>query len=520
MLKKYVLNMFFPCICYAVFFYSNTAFGIDWEQWRIPDEEQNDTEQYNPGQDNRRYEQERQREINRKAEAFKLNEKGNQAYGIGNWKEAIDYYQKALKKSPYDPVIRKNLTSAKNALAEQDNRMRDENLRKRETDARLKEENARKREALKLNEKGNQAYRTENWKEAIDYYRKALKKSPYDSVIRQNLTNALAEEDNRIREDNIIKREKEDRQREVVKLKEKGNQAYSAGNWKAAIDYYKKVLKESPNDSVIRQNLTNAKNALVEEDARRQAQLAQAVFEKDKKEILARFKGGSGRGNLSLKGSGRTPVLKQGNTQTDKAIKDLHNSVYWSLKAASAISNNNYEAASEFANFAEQEFPGGDIQLPSVPDAPAPVRADPQVELYTYIIREANHTTSELKKINTRLEQAKEKKSELSAIIIKQKTIIEELEQKTPDPEEKKEQELKPEVTPPDEKDKLMEEAMAALAEAQKLDEKADDMIDMLTSQEKEQEGNLEKLKQGFDAVEKHPEQAGKLLKKLKGDKQ
>ena len=392
MLKRKILKMFLVSLCYGIFFYSNTAFGIDWEQWRIPSEKQNNAEQNNTEQDNRWYEQERQREINRKAEAFKLNEKGNQAYSAGNWKEAIDYYKKALNKSPNDSVIRQNLTKAKSAFAEEDNRIREENLRKREKDTRIKEKDTRKREAFNLNKKGNQAYRSGNWGKAISYYKKALRRSPNDSVIRQNLTNAK----NALAEENLRKGEEEDRKREVVKLKEKGNQAYSSGNWKEAIDYYETALKKSPNDSVIRQNLTKAKNALVEEDARRQAQLAQAEFEKDKKEMLAQFKGGSGRGRLSLKGSGRTSVLKQGNTHTDKAIKDLHNSVYWSLKAASAISNNNYEAASEFADFAEHKFPGGDIQLPSVPDAPAPVRADPQVELYTYIITEANHTTSDL----------------------------------------------------------------------------------------------------------------------------
>ena len=130
----------------------------------------------------------------------------------------------------------------------------------------------------------------------------------------------------------------------------------------------------------------------------------QEEFNQDKKEMIAQLKGGSGGGDLHLKGGGKTLSLKPGNVPTanqqGKAIKDLRKSVYWSLEAANAVSSDNYESARKFADFPDQE--GGDTQLPSVPDVPSPMPADPQVRLYQFLIKEVNQTTSELKLINTK----------------------------------------------------------------------------------------------------------------------
>jgi len=45
-MKRKILTMFLACACSAVFFYSNPAFGMDWEQWRIPHDEQNNSVRY------------------------------------------------------------------------------------------------------------------------------------------------------------------------------------------------------------------------------------------------------------------------------------------------------------------------------------------------------------------------------------------------------------------------------------------------------------------------------------------
>jgi hypothetical protein len=59
-----------------------------------------------------RAEQKAQREAQRREEAVKQNEKGNKAYVAGDWKTAVNYYKKARKLSPNDPIIRQNLQNA------------------------------------------------------------------------------------------------------------------------------------------------------------------------------------------------------------------------------------------------------------------------------------------------------------------------------------------------------------------------------------------------------------------------
>ena len=502
-MKRKILKVFLVCTCYAVLFYSNTAFGIDWEQWRIPNGEQDSSS------GGERPAPRREREDTRKREAFKLNEKGNQAYKAAKWQEAIYYYEKALRKSPHDRVIRQNLTNAQITLAGKkanlayragnweeaidhyekalkmspNNRILRQNLinaqnafaeeytRKKKENTRKRKEEARKREAFKLNKKkGNRAYRAGRWKEAIDYYKKALRRFPDDRGIRKNLTNAQ----NAIAKENT---KKED----AFELNSKGIQAYRAGNWKEAIDYYEKALRKFPNDMLIRQNLTNAKNALI-----------------------------------TTQISGKVQAANQ--EETAKAIKDLHNSVYWSLKAANAISNNDYNEAREFAEYSVQGYPGGDIELPSVSDVPA----DPQVRVYKILIKEVNQTTSELKKVNMRLKRIEEKKAELKQEIDLQKTKIEELKQKKSERKivDKQEevdgladaQALREEQ---EEMDALIAAAQVALGEAEEEDREASKKIVSMNEQKKEQEENLSSLRHVFDTVEKHPGRAEIILKEL-----
>lgn len=243
-------------------------------------------------------------------------------------------------------------------------------------------------------------------------------------------------------------------------------------------------------------------------------QQARAEFEQDKKGMITQLKGGSGGEGLSLKGREGTLALKSGNVSTAnqgaaKAIKDLRNSVYWSLEAANAASSGNYEPARESADFPNRP-PRGKIQLPSVPDVPAPVRADPQVRLYKLLIKEVNQTTSELKLVNTNLKQVKEEKKKAEGKIDLQKTKIEELKQKKSEQQKEDKQE---------DMDGLIAAAQAALNEAEKQDREASKKIVSLNEQEKKQEENLSRLQQVFDTAEKHPEQAGKILKKLEGGK-
>jgi hypothetical protein len=264
-------------------------------------------------------------------------------------------------------------------------------------------------------------------------------------------------------------------------------------------------------------------------------QQSRAEFEQGKKEMLTRFKGGSGGGGLSLKGSGGRLVLKSSNapaTKQSDAIKDLRNSAFWSLEAAGSASSGDYETAKDFADFPDQE--GGDVPLPSVPDVPAPVPANPQARVYTLLIKEANQTTSELKLINTNFKQAKEKKKKLEEKIDLQKIKIKELKQKTAELKQKEsecEEKDKQEAVDglsteaqalhkkQEEIDALIDAAQALLDEAKEEDKEASKEIGSLTSKRKEQEDNLAKLEQKFEEVNKHPERAENILEKLEEDK-
>ncbi len=241
---------------------------------------------------------------------------------------------------------------------------------------------------------------------------------------------------------------------------------------------------------------------------------ARAEFEQGKKEMLSRLKGGSG-GSLDLKDGEGTLTLKPGNISSSgqgdaKAIRDLRNSVYWALKAARAVSNDNYEAAREFSEYSAQAHAGGDTELPAVPEVPPPVRAAPRMRLYSILIKEVTRTTSELKRIKTHLKQAEEKKRRSEQEIALQESKIEKLKQgETKLKEEDKQKEM----------DRLIADARALLEEAEKLYEEASKEIVKLNEQEKKQKENLNSLQDVFETAQKHPERSESLLKKLGREK-
>lgn len=80
------------------------------------------------------------------------------------------------------------------------------------------------------------------------------------------------------------------RRSEAIQQNDLGNKAYSAGDWKTAVKYYKKARKLSPNDPVIRQNLQNAEapaKRQAEQEAR-QKELAKLESKKAKLELESR----------------------------------------------------------------------------------------------------------------------------------------------------------------------------------------------------------------------------------------
>lgn len=146
MMKRRLLKMFLACIFYmaVILFSSNTAFGgaiEDLEDISGGHIDHGDTTWGNGRDDGYTWadywaEQRAKQEAERKAKAYDLNEKGNRAYEISDWRTAIKYYKWALSFSPYDPVIRQNLKNAQAYFA----RQKQEDRWYREREAKVKAE--------------------------------------------------------------------------------------------------------------------------------------------------------------------------------------------------------------------------------------------------------------------------------------------------------------------------------------------------------------------------------------------
>jgi hypothetical protein len=78
------------------------------------------------------------------------------------------------------------------------------------------------------------------------------------------------------------------RKEEAFKQNEQGNKSYVAGDWKTAVNYYRKARKLSPNDLVIRQNLKNAEDAAKRQAAKEANQTELAQLEAKKAQMEAK----------------------------------------------------------------------------------------------------------------------------------------------------------------------------------------------------------------------------------------
>jgi tetratricopeptide (TPR) repeat protein len=107
--------------------------------------------------------------------------------------------------------------------------------------------------AYELNQKGVAAYQNRDWAAAIKFFQDALKLSPHDVIIRQNLKNAESAETARQQD-----AERQRQLQEANNLNSKGNAAFRNRNWAEAIQYYREALQFSPNDFAIQHNLESA----------------------------------------------------------------------------------------------------------------------------------------------------------------------------------------------------------------------------------------------------------------------
>lgn len=122
-----------------------------------------------------------------------------------------------------------------------------------------KKTDKRKEAAYDLNQKGNEAYSKGDWATAVEYYERALDKSPDDSVIQQNLSNARAQ---------LAIQIAKEKDATATAQNDLGVEAYKKGDWATAEAYFLRALEYSPNDSVIRRNLSNARDEIAALEAR------------------------------------------------------------------------------------------------------------------------------------------------------------------------------------------------------------------------------------------------------------
>lgn len=112
---------------------------------------------YIPTWEERRENNRLRAEAKRQAQATKINDQGVEYAKKGDYKKALEYYEKAAAIDPTNAVIQNNVLSSKGTA---------------------------------LNEEGLQYYTAGNYQMAADSYRRALELKPDSDVIRQNLADA------------------------------------------------------------------------------------------------------------------------------------------------------------------------------------------------------------------------------------------------------------------------------------------------------------------------------------------
>jgi DNA repair exonuclease SbcCD ATPase subunit len=121
-------------------------------------------------------------------------------------------------------------------------------------------------QAHDLNQQGNVYFKQKQWKLAEEAYRSALQKSPYDSVIQQNLKHA-----------------------EAAIINAQGLDNYNNENWKLAAEKFKAALEKWPDNETIQNNYQNASSNLAYEEAKIQRQKQDASAAADIRENVKSF---------------------------------------------------------------------------------------------------------------------------------------------------------------------------------------------------------------------------------------
>lgn len=263
----------------------------------------------------------------------------------------------------------------------------------------------------------------------------------------------------------------------------------------------------------------------------------QEAFEIRHKELMMCLKGGTATGvpvlktgttALPLKGSGNSQSigLKQydaaAKEKTIKAIKELNCSAHWGLKAASAaldakdeVTENlddRYTLARKDGEYSAMAKDGKSVSgCPevkiSVPDVPPPVEANPQIQLYNYIIQQTEILVPDIIETQKEIEKTKQRLKDIEKEKYKNR---QETEQLVSNLITTKNEEEKDKLTAKYEEnnikyDELEKQAREALKTANQLNTKAD-----------KQGEKVADLKKIYDDVQANPERAKELAGKVR----
>jgi hypothetical protein len=277
-------------------------------------------------------------------------------------------------------------------------------------------------------------------------------------------------------------------------------------------------------------------NTTFVDDQKRAAEKEKVAFDSGHNELMMGLKRGTATEVPGLKtGTTALPVIGSGNSQsiglkpydtaakekTIKALKELNGSVYWGLKAASAALDAKDEVTktlddkwADARKYAENSgmamsgtfVPGSPEFEVRVPDVPPPVEANPQIQLYNYIVQQTKILVPDIIETQKAIEKTKQSSGNIKKDIADNRNETEQLVEKllTTKNEEEKDKLKATYEEKNKEYDELTAQAKQADKEAGELDKKAD-----------KQRENYADLQKSNDAVQANPERAQEILKNL-----
>ncbi|HRH42088.1 MAG TPA: hypothetical protein PKY82_10620 [Pyrinomonadaceae bacterium] len=261
----------------------------------------------------------------------------------------------------------------------------------------------------------------------------------------------------------------------------------------------------SPNPTPNPPNVTNVNTA--EEQANREA-----AWNIRKQELLKILKKPDDSGQ-TVNLPPQTDIYTALREKTAKRIKELNCSAYWGLRAArialdakdeiTANLDSDFEQARLFGEYSEGAEQGKSLAgCPetkiSVPDIPLPLEQNPQIQLFDSMIKDVWSMLPEIISTKTRTKDVKDWRNEIEDNITRNRQEKENLNRKPDTPNNRDEKKKKD-----TEYDDLVKEALAAEAEAKKLQNKSNIYNEKVSA-----------YQTIYDTVSKEPNRAKEFLPK------